>query len=75
MILLNPAHDLGALIDNKDCCKVKSHLSEGDLSGGVMEGPYLSPTLYQDTSNKPAHEKKFLALSCQLSRLIVTKAP
>ena len=48
---LNPANHLGALIDAKHCAKVKSHLSEGALSGGVMEGPYLSPTLYEDAPN------------------------
>ena len=72
---LNPANDLWTLVDNKHCAKVKFHLREGDLSSGVIEGPYLSPTVYEDTPNKPAHEKKFLALFCQSSRQTVTKAP
>ena len=49
---LNPANHLGALIDTKHCAKVKSYLSEGALSGGVMEGHYVSPTLWEDVANK-----------------------
>ena len=57
---LNPANHLGALIDPKHCAKVKSHLSEGALSGGLMKGPYLSPTLYEDApTNTRAREEIF----------------
>ena len=57
---LDPAHHLGALIDAEHCTKVQRHLGNNALSGGVMEGPYLPPTLYEDSPKHPrAREEIF----------------
>jgi NAD-dependent aldehyde dehydrogenases len=43
---LDPATNLGALIDKAHCEKVAAYLGGDALTGGAMDGPYLSPTIY-----------------------------
>ena len=43
---LDPATNLGALIDAAHCAKVASYLGGEALTGGAMDGPYLAPTIY-----------------------------
>ncbi|MEM0923720.1 MAG: aldehyde dehydrogenase [Pseudomonadota bacterium] len=44
---LDPANHLGALIDAEHMAKVTSYLRPGALTGGVAEGPFLPPTIYE----------------------------
>ena len=57
---LDPQNHLGALIDEEHCAKVKSHLIGKPVVGGEMNGPYLSPTIYEVAADDPkAHEEIF----------------
>jgi gamma-glutamyl-gamma-aminobutyraldehyde dehydrogenase len=55
---LNPATQMGALIDKDHVAKVASYLSPGDgiktLAGGAMDGAFLGATVYD---NVPANHK------------------
>ncbi len=44
---LDPTNHLGALIDPEHCAKVGSYLTEGALTGGRADGPFLPPTIYE----------------------------
>lgn len=43
---LDPASNLGALIDAEHLSKVSSYLRDGALAGGKAEGPFVPPTIY-----------------------------
>ncbi|MEM8787470.1 MAG: aldehyde dehydrogenase [Pseudomonadota bacterium] len=43
---LDPATNLGALIDAEHLKKVKGYLKRGALVGGKADGPYVPPTIY-----------------------------
>ncbi len=49
---LNPANQMGALIDSEHCKKVASYLEPKDpiktLVGGNFDGPFLSPTVFDE---------------------------
>ena len=51
---LDPAHHLGALIDDTHCQKVSSYLSGANnvktLIGGTSDGPYVVPTIFDDVA-------------------------
>ena len=57
---LDPQNHLGALIDIEHCKKVSSYLSAGAVVGGEIEGCFVTPTIYETTSdNKKAKEEIF----------------
>ena len=57
---LDPANQLGALIDKGHCDKVASYLSGEAHVGGAMDGPYLGPTIYEEKAgSKRAAEEIF----------------
>lgn len=57
---LDPANQLGALIDSAHCAKVTSYLSGEALAGGAADGAFLPPTVYEVTRDDPrAREEIF----------------
>ncbi len=57
---LDPANHLGALIDADHCKKVASYLEDGALSGGQLAGPYIEPTVYNNSADdRLAREEVF----------------
>ena len=46
---LDPANHLGALIDADHLAKVSAYLGDGAVAGGVTEGPFVPPTIYEAT--------------------------
>lgn len=50
---LDPANHLGALIDSEHCAKVSKYLGDTALLGGVADGPYVRPTIYDTTRDDP----------------------
>ena len=57
---LDPSNHLGALIDNAHCSKVASYLHGQAGVGGTLEGPYVTPTIYDVTPDDPrAREEIF----------------
>jgi len=44
---MDPANHLGALIDRDHCAKVATYLTGKALTGGVVDGPYVAPTIYE----------------------------
>jgi len=44
---LDPANHLGALIDAGHCKKVARYLKGKALAGGMADGPYVVPTIYE----------------------------
>ncbi|MEL6234920.1 MAG: aldehyde dehydrogenase [Pseudomonadota bacterium] len=43
---LDPVTNLGALIDAEHLAKVTGYLKEGAVTGGVADGPFVPPTIY-----------------------------
>ena len=57
---LDPSKHLGALIDREHCKKVASFLNGEAFLGGIMEGAFLTPTIYEVSKNDPrAREEIF----------------
>ena len=57
---LDPATNLGALIDGEHLKKVKKYLKKGALTGGKADGPYVPPTIYEVApGDKLAREEVF----------------
>ena len=57
---LDPKNHLGALIDKEHCKKVSSYLSEGAVIGGKMDGNFVTPTIYETTTDdKKARDEIF----------------
>ena len=57
---LDPATNLGALIDADHLKKVKSYLKKGAVVGGKANGPYVPPTIYNvKPGEKLAREEVF----------------
>lgn len=57
---LDPASNLGALIDPAHLQKVSSFLRDGALIGGTADGPYVAPTIYAVERDDPmAREEIF----------------
>lgn len=57
---MDPANHLGALVDKSHCNKVSSYLKGKALAGGTIEGPFLSPTVYEvDRDDPRAREEIF----------------
>ncbi len=57
---LDPATNLGALIDAEHLKKVKGYLKKGALTGGKADGPYVPPTIYHaKPGDKLAKEEVF----------------
>ena len=49
---LDPANNLGALIDAEHLKKVKSFLKKKAIVGGKADGPYVPPTIYDAKPNE-----------------------
>ncbi|NKB52519.1 MAG: aldehyde dehydrogenase family protein [Rhizobiaceae bacterium] len=57
---LDPTNHLGALIDTDHCKKVASYLEDGALNGGKLDGPYIEPTIYNNSADdRLAREEVF----------------
>ena len=57
---LDPANHLGALVDSAHCAKVSGFLQGAALAGGVAEGNFLPPTIYEvDRDDPRAREEIF----------------
>ena len=57
---LDPATNLGALIDADHLKKVKSYLKKGAVVGGKADGPFVPPTIYNvKPGEKLAREEVF----------------
>ena len=57
---LDPATNLGALIDADHLKKVKGYLKKGAVTGGKADGPYVPPTIYNvKPGEKLAREEIF----------------
>ena len=57
---LDPATNLGALIDGDHLKKVKSYLKKGAVTGGKADGPFVPPTVYDvKPGDKLAREEVF----------------
>ncbi len=57
---LDPRNHLGALIDKEHCKKVSSYLSEGAVIGGKIDGNFVTPTIYEtSTDDKKARDEIF----------------
>ena len=55
---LDPSKHLGALIDRKHCKKVEGFLNGEAFLGGVMEGAFLMPTIYEMSKNDPRENEE-----------------
>ena len=57
---LDPHNHLGALIDRDHCKKVADYIKGDALAGGDVDGPYVTPTIYEVDRNDPrAREEIF----------------
>ncbi len=57
---LDPQNHLGALIDKEHCIKVSRYLSEGAVIGGKIDGNFVTPTIYETTTDdKKARDEIF----------------
>ena len=57
---LDPATNLGPLVDGEHLKKVKSYLKKGAIVGGKADGPFVPPTIYEaKPGDKLASEEVF----------------
>ncbi|MEM1420802.1 MAG: aldehyde dehydrogenase family protein, partial [Pseudomonadota bacterium] len=57
---LDPANHLGAMIDAAHCAKVASYLQGEAILTGEVDGPFISPTIYEVAKDDPrAREEIF----------------
>ena len=50
---LDPANNLGALIDAEHCAKVAGYLTGDALVGGTADGAFVAPTIYEVSPDDP----------------------
>ena len=57
---LDPANNLGALVDAEHCAKVRAYMEGEAVLGGKAEGNFVEPTIYEvDRTDRRAREEIF----------------